>query len=247
MSKSLYQPLDNARFEVRLLEISTETVAEDTPLSFRLLSASLVVSPEYHAVSYCWGDPNLTETININGKSIRVTVNLEAALRGILRHGFTRVWVDAICINQSDAYERTAQIARMGQVFSQATAVIAWLGKASPSSDQAIYALGIAAAATTDLEVLDAASKSWWSREDLDSTMQQVVEVNDPLESPRGQYLFAGTVQIAVQDMLLEMHNDRPQVSQVSGSGKTAGTQPFSPDQHTLPDVAIKELFNRPF
>ena len=174
---------------------------------------------------------------------MHVTINLEAALREVPRHGFTRVWVDAICINQSDPYERTAQIARMGQIFSQATTVIAWLGTASLTSDQAIYALSIAAAATTGPEVLDAASRSVWSAKDLDSKMQQVIEANKPFDPVRRPDNFAGTVQIAVQDMLLEMHNDRPQASHGSKASEVAGTKSLQPHQQTSTDAAIKELF----
>ena len=35
----------------------------------------------YQALSYTWGDPDVTETICVNGVEVDVTVNLESALR----------------------------------------------------------------------------------------------------------------------------------------------------------------------
>lgn len=37
-------------------------------------------------------------------------------------------WVDAICINQADLEERSAQVQIMPQIYSQASCVIVWLG-----------------------------------------------------------------------------------------------------------------------
>jgi hypothetical protein len=39
------------------------------------------------------------------------------------------VWIDAICINQDDADERSVQIALMGKLYFQAAKVIAWMGE----------------------------------------------------------------------------------------------------------------------
>ncbi|RSM07899.1 hypothetical protein CDV31_008391 [Fusarium ambrosium] len=40
----------------------------------------------------------------------------------------SKLWVDAICINQSDLSEKTAQISIMGRIYSQAHKVVIWLG-----------------------------------------------------------------------------------------------------------------------
>ncbi|RSL73967.1 hypothetical protein CEP53_000556 [Fusarium sp. AF-6] len=40
----------------------------------------------------------------------------------------SKLWVDAICINQSDLSEKTAQIGIMGRIYSQAHKVVIWLG-----------------------------------------------------------------------------------------------------------------------
>lgn len=39
------------------------------------------------------------------------------------------LWVDAICIDQSNDEERASQVSRMGRIYSSASETVAWLGK----------------------------------------------------------------------------------------------------------------------
>lgn len=48
------------------------------------------------------------------------------------------VWVDAICINEADLQERNAQVAIMGKIYSQASAVFIWLGRWLPRTEAAL-------------------------------------------------------------------------------------------------------------
>lgn len=41
----------------------------------------------------------------------------------------TKLWIDAICINQGDTKEKSLQVAVMDRIYSQATYVVLWLGK----------------------------------------------------------------------------------------------------------------------
>lgn len=86
--------------------------------------------PAYRALSYCWGDPSDTLNIVINGKVVPVTRNLKAALVEIRRTMTTPglFWIDALCINQADEYEKREQIKNMGMIFQSAERVIAWVG-----------------------------------------------------------------------------------------------------------------------
>lgn len=64
------------------------------------------------------------------GRRFYVRPNLDRALR-YLRHKTERtvLWVDAICINQSDATgEKPAQIAKMQRIYNKASNVCIWLG-----------------------------------------------------------------------------------------------------------------------
>ncbi|KAJ8107021.1 hypothetical protein ONZ43_g6866 [Nemania bipapillata] len=91
----------------------------------------------YEALSYVWGDLNDPEYIFLDGGvSLPVTKNLYAALRSLrLRDGGRKLWIDALCINQTDYEEKKIQLSLMKRVYQQAEKVIAYLPM-SPS-DQA--------------------------------------------------------------------------------------------------------------
>jgi hypothetical protein len=88
----------------------------------------------YDALSYAWGGEKPTESIQIlsQGHSFVVPIipNLKAALQQ-LGHPERSVflWVDAICINQEDKVEKSHQVPRMSEIYSEAENVRVWLGK----------------------------------------------------------------------------------------------------------------------
>jgi hypothetical protein len=47
-------------------------------------------------------------------------------------------WIDAICIDQNDKNDKNKQVPLMGDIYSSAIQVIAWLWSPSDDSDQAI-------------------------------------------------------------------------------------------------------------
>jgi hypothetical protein len=74
--------------------------------------------------------------------AFRVTKNLLCALRHLRTQDSIRVlWVDAICVNQSDLGERGEQVQRMAELYRRARRVIAFIGESSDSSDRALDAL----------------------------------------------------------------------------------------------------------
>jgi hypothetical protein len=42
------------------------------------------------------------------------------------------LWIDAICINQVDADEKSSQVQQMSKVYSHATSVVIWMGPSNP-------------------------------------------------------------------------------------------------------------------
>jgi hypothetical protein len=65
-----------------------------------------------------------------------ITKNLECALRYLRYKESPRVlWVDAICINQNDLAEMSEQVPKMGEIYSRAMKVYAWLGEADRQID----------------------------------------------------------------------------------------------------------------
>ncbi|CAK7228146.1 hypothetical protein SEUCBS140593_006817 [Sporothrix eucalyptigena] len=146
-----YEPLEESRSEVRLLTLLPGMF--NNPLRGYLENHSLAttadVSP-FEALSYFWGEPNPAASILINGCELLIARNLELALRHLRSLGQKRVlWIDAVCINQSDILERNWQILAMDAVYSRASRVVVWLGPADPGTDAFMDSLGAVDAAGT--------------------------------------------------------------------------------------------------
>ena len=85
---------------------------------------------EYEALSYAWGDTTRREHILVNEKRFPVTRNLYTILESIRLTDQDRVlWIDAICIDQTDKREQGHQVRQMGDIYSRAERVIFWLGE----------------------------------------------------------------------------------------------------------------------
>ncbi|KAL7790528.1 heterokaryon incompatibility protein domain-containing protein [Trichoderma afarasin] len=94
--------------------------------------------PPYKALSYVWGRPRRNPPeILVNDYKIKVTANLETALKH-LRDQEERVtlWIDALCIDQSNTEERSSQVAQMREIYSNASEVIIFLGNGLDYSKQ---------------------------------------------------------------------------------------------------------------
>ena len=136
---ALYQPL--GRDEIRLLTI-LPSADPSRQISCELQTVSLSPKPHYRALSYVWGDPIPTATIEINGLQRDVTPNLGSALYHIRDQSRPQTfWIDAVCINQSDVAERNEQVMLMGEIYSSAVEVLAWLGPEADGSGEAMALL----------------------------------------------------------------------------------------------------------
>ncbi|KAI1801676.1 HET-domain-containing protein [Daldinia bambusicola] len=114
---------------------------------------------DFVALSYVWGDPSLRRDIIVDGVCVSVTASLEGALRELRHHsriqqGFF-VWVDALCINQEDMDERSAQVAKMKDIYQAAWQVVIWLGPDENRSDLATLALRYISLHAEEEDVLD--------------------------------------------------------------------------------------------
>ncbi|KAH6853520.1 heterokaryon incompatibility protein-domain-containing protein [Chaetomium sp. MPI-CAGE-AT-0009] len=119
--------------EVRLITLSPGPWGE--PLACRVEVD--VFSPDlyykYDVLSYAWGDEEDPQTITVEGGTgFRITIrkNLWIALRRIRHRKQTRrLWVDAICINQSDKDgEKDEQLKGIGDIYKHCAKCIIWLG-----------------------------------------------------------------------------------------------------------------------
>ncbi|KAM0420987.1 hypothetical protein ACHAPT_011230 [Fusarium lateritium] len=98
-----------------------------------------VASIGYEALSYCWGEPRGTQSIQCEGSRVMVTPNcLQALLHLRQRFKPRTLWIDAICINQQSTEEKNQQVSIMGDIYTSATRTILWLG---PETDKDLSAV----------------------------------------------------------------------------------------------------------
>ncbi|KAI1271093.1 heterokaryon incompatibility protein-domain-containing protein [Xylaria sp. FL0933] len=134
-----HQQLPHPQDHFRLLRVikcdprtvtTTQQHAAGVDLECELTTWPLVNAPTYRCVSYTWGDPKDTTCIRVNGRGMRIWQNCKDVLRQFHWHsGADRyIWVDAICINQTDPHEKNIQVAMMGAIYQKAELVLACLG-----------------------------------------------------------------------------------------------------------------------
>ncbi|KAK7917529.1 hypothetical protein PG985_011137 [Apiospora marii] len=126
-----YRPLSIENAEFRLLLV--QAGAGDEPVKCQLVHAPLkdgTNRPPYETVSYCWGDQIGTGAIFLDGLEMVVPLSAAVALKRLRKPKEDRtLWIDAICINQSDVDERRRQVALMGTIYSNTAQNLIWLGE----------------------------------------------------------------------------------------------------------------------
>lgn len=138
------QPLDQ-EVSFRLLEL--QPGQPGTTIVVRLLTFDLPDAPSYEALSYTWGDIADVEEIEVvtttaevsRSAALKVTTSCAAALRRLRFSTSPRtLWIDFICINQSDVLERNHQLGLMPRIYNGASRVVIYLGESSEadSSDE---------------------------------------------------------------------------------------------------------------
>ena len=123
---------------IRLLTIAPGEPRND--ISATLEAHAVDSLPDFTAISYCWGDAKLNMPVVVNGARFRVTTNLYAALLHLKLSGRsnTKLWIDAICINQSNNEEKAEQVSMMQDIYGLAKETMVWLGPTSKDSGKAL-------------------------------------------------------------------------------------------------------------
>lgn len=134
-----YRPLKTGEF--RLLAVAGKGPklegynSNNGTLICRFIHATLIASPPFEALSYTWGSPAIKDRLVriYEGDKLHwllITQNLEQALLHLRQDDDQErvMWIDAVCINQEDLTERSAQVMRMAEIYSKAFNVCVWLG-----------------------------------------------------------------------------------------------------------------------
>ncbi|KAK3997893.1 heterokaryon incompatibility protein-domain-containing protein [Cladorrhinum sp. PSN332] len=168
---------------------------------YEQVQADYAFSPEYEALSYTWGSPADPETAYIrednddddkspkNYSQLPIGRNLASAIRHLRDPEHKRVlWIDALCIDQSDINERDSQVGRMDSIYRLAKKVVIWLGPEANDSKHALETLehlGRQAFLTVD----------GFSYASLDATEPELADPETPLPWEKKTWL-------AVRDLL---------------------------------------------
>ena len=140
----MYEPLERLTIKVRLLEIQPSGEPSQQ-LQCRVFTASLCHKPvnEVSDPSSC---PSCTGTdrpgfivllgsgtrpmaIVVNGNERSISTNLFIALERLRDEHTTRVlWIDSICIGQSNNAEKAHQVSPKRDIYRRACQVVVWLG-----------------------------------------------------------------------------------------------------------------------
>jgi Heterokaryon incompatibility protein (HET) len=123
---------------------------------------------KYVALSYTWGSKFRPCNIVVNGIETEVTSNVYLALQDLrFKEDSRLLWIDALCINQSDEKEKSYQVQQMGLIYKNAEKVIIWLGEATFRTDYVLSFLQQLDIRQTagDQDVLDNQQMNLWSQE----------------------------------------------------------------------------------
>ena len=145
-----YDKLKEGQIRILIVNPAEDPKAQILVLLDTVSFEDLPQTYEFEALSYHWGDgdannpifiledeiPQLKSIYNVydllvNRKRLYVKPNLYKALQHFRRKDCPiALWVDAICINQSDEEEKKSQVAMMARLYTMADRVCIWLGSA---------------------------------------------------------------------------------------------------------------------
>ncbi|KAJ4345622.1 uncharacterized protein N0V89_011756 [Didymosphaeria variabile] len=163
-----YTTLEPTKSQIRILELyydisftdpiraSLKIISLDEP-KVSAIKHSKPAASAFTALSYCWGTPIKDHTINLDGYQLPITQSLDSALRHLRNFYMDGIsvwekylWIDQLCINQSDVDERSSQVSLMRRIYKKAHNVHVWLGDESDTSHTAIDLLTILGAPPKD-------------------------------------------------------------------------------------------------
>lgn len=136
-----HTPLNITAREIRLLRVAP--IAPPAPSSqlrrcgLWLEHHDIEKAPRYIALSYTWGPSTPRYPIAVANRIFEVRENLHHFLsllisgkikRDVVRKEVFYIWIDQMCIDQSNALEKNHQVQQMGVIFGRAHQVIAFLG-----------------------------------------------------------------------------------------------------------------------
>lgn len=136
-----YRPLPSYR-SMRLLLLERPEL--NKPLRGRMqVVESLESAPDFIAISYVWGLGLKPYRLDTPEGAIWLTASCDSALRSVMpaemaSSSVVRIWVDAVCIDQSNSHEKAVQVRHMRDIFRSARRVYGWVGESEQDDGSAL-------------------------------------------------------------------------------------------------------------
>lgn len=129
---SVYQKLDISKKQTRLIVIKPGLEQSTIQCLMRTISLLQKPTPLYETISYVWGNAGLRGIVYVNGCKLDVPLSAEVVLRR-LRHAVDErtVWIDSLCIDQTNMDDRNYQVQLMCDIYSSTATGLIWLGEDS--------------------------------------------------------------------------------------------------------------------
>ncbi|KAE9974683.1 hypothetical protein EG328_003695 [Venturia inaequalis] len=173
-----HNPLDEHAGDIRTVTLHPGTEHDEIEISIHHEHFTTQETPQYEALSYVWGSKKYRKTIKVRREGLKplaITRSLEVALRHLRDAKNPRkMWIDAICIDQSNLEERGTQVQRMGEIYKRAERVVVWLG---PEADESAHAMSIMTSLASKVEIdwltgaikpsLEGADEPHWANENI--------------------------------------------------------------------------------
>lgn len=125
---------------IRLARLLPHHDPEGT-IECQLLNVDHYQDRTYAVLSYASGSQQHTQNIPIlvDSYAFPITPNLHAALQHFRHETRPRLlWVDALCINQSDPADKSSQVDRMRAIYQNAYTILMWTGPEFQNSSTAM-------------------------------------------------------------------------------------------------------------
>ncbi|KAI1749037.1 heterokaryon incompatibility protein-domain-containing protein [Xylaria castorea] len=143
-----YRSLGSSRLQLRLLRILPG--GADGELRGTIIHGYLTSNPNYLAISYAWNNRSLFSDTDKGRGLDRLVVddvsfiligkNISSSLRQVrlVDKETDNMWIDAVCIDQENLPERSAEVLHMRTIYQMARSVQIWLGPEKNDSGLAL-------------------------------------------------------------------------------------------------------------
>ncbi|CAN9265984.1 unnamed protein product [Alternaria alternata] len=136
MERLRYKPLDRESGAIRLVRLLPGT---DEPIRLELIPSNLDQESciPYETLSYARGFFNEGRAVEVDGQQLTITRNGSLALLSLRRANEDLIlWVEEICINQSDHEEKLRQKRKLKTIYDRAERLFMWLADSTSEEAQ---------------------------------------------------------------------------------------------------------------